>query len=97
MKASLVLLIIINSSSGGGDGSGSGSDSTSNCDSSSKILTWTDKYKFGARAGKRKLGARVGKYKLGVRVGCQGQDRGSSKGPRATKYKGSFAMFIVSE
>ena len=47
---------------------------------SSKILTWTDKYKsevgartgkykLRARAGKNKLGARAGKYKLGTRAG----------------------------
>ena len=40
----------------GGGGSGSVSDSTSGCGSSSKILTWTGKYKLGAIAG-----ARVGK------------------------------------
>ena len=40
----------------GGGGSGSVSDSTSGCVSSSKILTWTGKYKLGAIAG-----ARVGK------------------------------------
>ena len=46
---------------------------------SSKILTWSCKYKLGvgdragiyklrARAGKNKLGAGAGKYKLGVRT-----------------------------
>ena len=44
------------SSSSSSGASGSGSDSTSNCGSSSKILTWTGKYKLGAIAG-----ARVGK------------------------------------
>ena len=47
---------------------------------SSKILTWTSKYKLGvgdragkyklrARASKNKLGAGAGKYKLGARAG----------------------------
>ena len=38
---------------------------------SSKILTWTGKYKSGVRggAGKYKLRARAGKYKLGARAG----------------------------
>ena len=38
--------------------------STSSSCSSSKILTWTGKYKSGAIAG-----ARVGKYNLGTRFG----------------------------
>ena len=45
----LVIIIIINSSSnssGSSGGSGRDSDSTSNC-GSSKILTWTGKYKWG--------------------------------------------------
>ena len=68
---------------------------SSNC-GSSKILTWTGKYKswvgprvgkykLRARAGKYKLGARAGKYKLRTRVGRQGQ--GPSKGPGARKHK----------
>ena len=67
------LFIIISSSSGSsgnnsscnrsGGGSGSGSDSISGCgSSSSKILTWTNKYKLRAIAG-----ARVGKCNLGTR------------------------------
>ena len=62
----LVIIIIINSSSnssGSSGGSGSDSDSTSNC-GSSKILTWTGKYKSGAIAG-----ARIGKDNLGTRAG----------------------------
>ena len=47
------------SSSSSSDGSGSDSDSTSSC-SSSKILTWTGKYKSGVMAGDR-----VGKCKFG--------------------------------
>ena len=37
---------------------------------SSKIFTWTGKYKsgVGARAGKYKVRARAGKYKLGARA-----------------------------
>ena len=38
-------------------------NSTSSSCSSSKILTWTGKYKLGAIAG-----ARVGKYNLGIRT-----------------------------
>ena len=50
---------------------------------SSKILTWTGKYKsgVGARAGKYKLKARAGKYKLGARAGKY------KLGARACKYK----------
>ena len=61
-----VIIIIISSSSnssGSSGSSGSDSDSTSNC-SSSKILTWTGKYKKGAIAG-----ARIGKDNLGTRTG----------------------------
>ena len=63
-NASLVIIIIISSSSSdsssssgssGSSGRGSDSDSTSSC-GSSKILTWTGKYKSGVMAG-----ARVGK------------------------------------
>ena len=54
---------------------------------SSKIFTWTGKYKSGvgaraskyklrARAGKYKLGARAGKYKLGAWAGGQAKSRG---------------------
>ena len=65
-NASLVIIIIIissssNSSSGSG-GSSNASDGTSSC-GSSKILTWTGKYKSGVMAG-----ARVNKYNLGTRV-----------------------------
>ena len=58
---------------------------SSSC-SSSKILTWTGKYKsgVGARAGNYKLRARAGKYKLGA------GDRGPSKGPEAGKCKDPF-------
>ena len=70
---------------------------SSNC-GSSKILTWTGKYKSGvgpragkyklrARAGKYKLGARAGKYKLRARVGAQVQGQRPSKGPGARKHK----------
>ena len=62
----LVIIIIINSSSnssGSSGGSGSDSDSTSNC-GSSKIFTWTGKYKSGAIAG-----ARISKDNLGTRAG----------------------------
>ena len=61
-----VIIIIISSSSnssGSSGSSGSDSDSTSNC-GSSKILTWTGKYKKGAIAG-----ARIGKDNLGTRAG----------------------------
>ena len=83
LKASIVIIIIIiiitiiiviisSSSCSSGGGSSSGSDSTSNCGSSSKILSWTDKYKLGAiarvRASKYNLGTRVGKCKVSVRV-----------------------------
>ena len=47
---------------------------------SSKILTWTGKYKSG-------VGARAGKYKLGARAGGQGHGRVPSKGPGARKHK----------
>ena len=66
-NASLVIIIIIiissssNSSSSSG-GSSNASDGTSSC-GSSKILTWTGKYKSGVMAG-----ARVNKYNLGTRV-----------------------------
>ena len=62
----LVIIIIISSSSnssGSSGGSGSDSDSTSNC-GSSKIFTWTGKYKSGAIAG-----ARISKDNLGTRAG----------------------------
>ena len=61
-----VIIIIISSSSnssGSSGSSGSDSDSTSNC-GSSKILTWTGKYKKGAIAR-----ARIGKDNLGTRAG----------------------------
>ena len=73
--ATKVFLVIISSSSGSsnssshsrnGGGSVSGIGSTSGCASSSKILTWTGKYKLGAMAG---AGARVGKHNLGTRAG----------------------------
>ena len=64
-NASLVIIIIIsgssNSSSSSG-GSSNASDGTSSC-GSSKILTWTGKYRSGVMAG-----ARVNKYNLGTRV-----------------------------
>ena len=65
-NASLVIIIIIissssNSSSSSG-GSSNASDGTSSC-GSSKILTWTGKYKSEVMAG-----ARVNKYNLGTRV-----------------------------
>ena len=65
-NASLVIIIIIissssNSSSSSGESSNA-SDGTSSC-GSSKILTWTGKYKSGVMAG-----ARVNKYNLGTRV-----------------------------
>ena len=65
-NASLVIIIIIissssNSSSSSG-GSSNASDGTSSC-GSSKILTWTGKYKSGVMAA-----ARVNKYNLGTRV-----------------------------
>ena len=61
----LIIIIISSSSnsSGSSGSSGSDSDSTSNC-GSSKILTWTGKYKKGAIAG-----ARIGKDNLGTRAG----------------------------
>ena len=57
-KASLVIIIISScgnsgSCSSSGGVSSSGNDSTSNCGSSSKILSWTGKYKLGAIAGVR--------------------------------------------
>ena len=66
LVAMIVIVLVVNSIS-------------SSC-SSSRILTWTSKYKsgvgararkykLGARAGKCKLGARAGKYKLGARAG----------------------------
>ena len=61
-----VIIIIISSSSnssGSSGSSGSDSDSTSNC-SSSKIFTWTGKYKKGAIAR-----ARIGKDNLGTWAG----------------------------
>ena len=65
-NASLVIIIIIISSSSNGSsssgGSSNASDGTSSC-GSSKILTWTGKYKSGVMAG-----ARVNKYNLGTRV-----------------------------
>ena len=66
-NASLVIIIIIissssNSSSSSSGGSSNASDGTSSC-GSSKILTWTGKYKSGVMAG-----ARVNKYNLGTRV-----------------------------
>ena len=66
-NASLVIIIIIiissssNSSSSSG-GSSNASDGTSCC-GSSKILTWTGKYRSGVMAG-----ARVDKYNLGTRA-----------------------------
>ena len=66
MNTYFVIIIIISSSSnssGSSGSSGSDSDSTSNC-SSSKIFTWTGKYKKGAIAG-----ARIGKDNLGTRAG----------------------------
>ena len=46
---------------------------TSGCGSSSKTLSWNDKYKLGVmarvRAGKYNLGPRVGKCRVSVRVG----------------------------
>ena len=50
---------------------------------SSKILTWTVKYKpgVGARAGKYKLRAKVGKYNLGARA------LKYNLGARVSKYK----------
>ena len=65
-NVSLVIIIIIisgssNSSSSSG-GSSNASDGTSSC-GSSKILTWTGKYRSGVMAG-----ARVNKYNLGTRV-----------------------------
>ena len=60
-KASLVIISSSGNSSScsrSGDGSGSGIESTSTCGStSSKILSWTGKYKLGVIAG-----FRVGKY-----------------------------------
>ena len=45
---------------------------TSGCGSSSKTLSWNDKYKLGVmarvRAGKYNLGPRVGKCRVSVRV-----------------------------
>ena len=64
-NASLVIIIIISSSSNSSSSSGgssNASDGTSSC-VSSKILTWTGKYKSGVMAG-----ARVNKYNLGTRV-----------------------------
>ena len=59
---------------------------------SSKILTWTGKYKsgVGARAGKYKLRARAGEYKLGARAGKYKLGAMVDKyklGARANKYK----------
>ena len=64
-NASLVVIIIISSSSnssssGGDEASDSDSNSISSC-GSSKILTWTGKYKSGVMTG-----ARVGQYKFGL-------------------------------
>ena len=90
------------SGSRGGGGRGNCSDNTSNCDSSSRNLTRTGKYKLGARAGLRigkfnletragkcKLGARAVKQKFGAKTGPlgKGQGQGSSKSPGAGKYK----------
>ena len=50
-------------SSSSSRGSGSDSDSTSSC-GSSKVLTWTCKYKSAVMTW-----ARVGKYNLGTRAG----------------------------
>ena len=64
-NASLIIIIIISSSSNSSSSSGgssNASDGTSSC-GSSKILTWTGKYKSGVMAG-----ARVNKYNLGTRV-----------------------------
>ena len=76
-------------------------NSASSSCGSSKILTWTGKYKsgaivrarvgkskFGDRAGKNKLLARAGKYKLGARTRDQGQ--GSVTGPGPGKHKNPF-------
>ena len=95
-KASFVIIISSSSgnsrscSSSSGVGSSSGSDSTSSCGSSSKILSWTGKYKLGAiarvRASKCNVSVKVGKHKLGVRTGTYklGARTGKSKlGARA--------------
>ena len=60
----IIIVIISSSSCSSGGGSSSGSDSTSNCGSSSKIQSWTDKYKLGAIAR-----VRASKYNLGTRAG----------------------------
>ena len=56
-----------------GGGSGSSFDNTSGSGSSSKILTWTGKYKLGAIAGARVVkynsGTRASKCEVSVRVG----------------------------
>ena len=59
---------------------------------SSKIFTWTGKYKsgVGARAGKYKLTARAGKYKFGARAGKYKLTARASRyklGAKAGKYK----------
>ena len=60
-------------------------DETSGCGSSSKTLSWNDKYKLGVmarvRAGKYNLGPRVGKCRVSVRVGKH------KFGGRASRYK----------
>ena len=73
LVAVILIVLVVNSSS---------------CDSS-KILTWTGKYKseVGVRAGKYKLSARVGKYKLWARagkykLGARARARGQAKGRR---------------
>ena len=89
-------VIIFSSSSGNssscsssGGGSSNGSDSASTCGSSSKILSWTGKYKLraisGVRVGKYNLGTRVGKCKVSAMFGNIGWGPGlvdTNWGPR---------------
>ena len=74
---------------------------------SSKILTWTGKYKSGvgasagkyklrSRTGKYKLGARAGKYKLGAGAGAGGQTKGRGPGNTKTPSKTLIAETLKS-
>ena len=97
MKVSLVINISSISSGNSSScsrssaGSSSGSDITSGCGSSSKIVTWTGKYKLGtigeARVGTCNLETRASKWKVFFRVGKH------RLGARAGKYK--FGLVLI--